>query len=96
MRHAWGMAMLGRVQHRHKFYSLRRFRMIGYMFADNGARPLESGLPAIARADARIGGSSSCRAGCAFRGAASAAHGAISRQVQICRRQAAYDFWRGA
>jgi hypothetical protein len=56
MRHAWGMAMLGRVQHRHKFYSLRRFRMIGYMFADNEApglwnpdfRPLRAPMPVLA------------------------------------------------
>jgi len=51
-----GMAMLGRVQQRHKFYSLRRFRMIGYMFADNDApglwnpefRPLRAPMPVLA------------------------------------------------
>lgn len=51
-----GMAMLGRVQRRHKYYSLSRFRMIGYMFADNDApglwnpafRPLRAPLPVLA------------------------------------------------
>lgn len=53
---AEGMAMLGRVQQRHKFYSLSRFRMIGYMFATNDApglwnpdfRPLRAPLPVLA------------------------------------------------
>lgn len=51
-----GMAMLERVQRRHKFYSLSRFRMIGYMFAKNDApglwnpdfRPLRAPLPVLA------------------------------------------------
>jgi hypothetical protein len=51
-----GMAMLERVQKRHKYYSLSRFRMIGYMFAKNDApglwnsdfRPLRAPLPVLA------------------------------------------------
>ena len=51
-----GMAMLGRVQRRHKFFSLSRFRMIGYMFAANDApglwnpefRPLRAPMPVLA------------------------------------------------
>ncbi|MGB3502727.1 MAG: DUF6875 domain-containing protein [Mesorhizobium sp.] len=51
-----GMAMLARVQKRHKFYSLSRFRMIGYMFAKNDApglwnpdfRPLRAPMPVLA------------------------------------------------
>lgn len=51
-----GMAMLERVQKRNKFYSLSRFRMIGYMFAKNDApglwnpdfRPLRAPLPVLA------------------------------------------------
>ncbi len=51
-----GMEMLGRVQKRHKFYSLSRFRMIGYMFATSDApglwnpdfRPLRAPLPVLA------------------------------------------------
>lgn len=51
-----GMAMLERIQRRHKFYSLSRFRMIGYMFAKNDApglwnpdfRPLRAPLPVLA------------------------------------------------
>ncbi len=51
-----GFAMLQRVQKRHKFYSLARFRMIGYMFATSEApglwnpdfRPLRSPLPVLA------------------------------------------------
>lgn len=53
---AAGMAMLERVQRRHKFYSLSRFRMIGYMFANNDApglwnpdfRPLRAPMPVLA------------------------------------------------
>lgn len=51
-----GFAMLQRVQKRHKFYSLARFRMIGYMFATSDApglwnpdfRPLRAPLPVLA------------------------------------------------
>lgn len=51
-----GMAMLERVQRGHKYYSLSRFRMIGYMFAKNDApglwnpdfRPLRAPLPVLA------------------------------------------------
>lgn len=51
-----GFAMLQRVQKRNKFYSLARFRMIGYMFATSDApglwnadfRPLRSPLPVLA------------------------------------------------
>lgn len=51
-----GMAMLERVQRRHKFYSLSRFRMIGYMFARSEApglwnpdfRPLRAPMPVLA------------------------------------------------
>lgn len=51
-----GLEMLQRVQKRHKYYSLRRFRMIGYMFASNDApglwnpdfRPLRAPLPVLA------------------------------------------------
>ncbi|MGD9916360.1 MAG: DUF6875 domain-containing protein [Rhizobiaceae bacterium] len=53
---AAGMKMLERVQRRHKFYSLSRFRMIGYMFAGSEApglwnqefRPLRAPLPVLA------------------------------------------------
>lgn len=51
-----GRAMLARVQQRHKFYALSRFRMIGYMYADNPApglwnpdfRPLRAPMPVLA------------------------------------------------
>lgn len=51
-----GIAMLQRVQARHKFYSLSRFRMIGFMHATNDApglwnpdfRPLRAPLPVLA------------------------------------------------
>lgn len=51
-----GVAMLQRVQARHKFYSLSRFRMIGFMHAGNEApglwnpafRPLRAPLPVLA------------------------------------------------
>lgn len=51
-----GMAMLERVQRRNKFYSLSRFRMIGYMFARSEApglwnpdfRPLRAPMPVLA------------------------------------------------
>ena len=51
-----GMEMLGRVQKRYKFFSLSRFRMIGYMFATSEApglwnpdfRPLRAPLPVLA------------------------------------------------
>jgi hypothetical protein len=51
-----GIAMLKRVQRRHKFYSLARFRMIGFMHAaseDQGLwnpdfRPLRAPLPVLA------------------------------------------------
>ncbi len=51
-----GMKMLERVQRRHKFFSLSRFRMIGYMFAASEApglwnadfRPLRAPLPVLA------------------------------------------------
>ena len=53
---AEGIAMLQRVQARHKFYSLGRFRMIGFMHATNDAeglwnpafRPLRAPLPVLA------------------------------------------------
>lgn len=53
---AAGVAMLQRVQARHKFYSLRRHRMIGLMHADSEApglwnpdfRPLRAPLPILA------------------------------------------------
>lgn len=53
---AEGVAMLQRVQARHKFYSLSRFRMIGLMHADADApglwnpefRPLRSKMPVLA------------------------------------------------
>lgn len=53
---AEGIEMLQRVQKRHKFYSLSRFRMIGYMHARNDApglwnpdfRPLRAPLPVLA------------------------------------------------
>jgi hypothetical protein len=51
-----GIDMLQRVQRRHKFYSLARFRMIGFMHAANDApglwnpnfRPLRAPLPVLA------------------------------------------------
>lgn len=51
-----GVAMLKRVQNRHKFYSLARNRMIGLMYAESDApglwnpdfRPLQSPLPVLA------------------------------------------------
>ena len=51
-----GIAMLKRVQNRHKFYSLARNRMIGLMYADSDApglwnpefRPLRAPLPVLA------------------------------------------------
>ena len=51
-----GIAMLQRVQARHKFHSLSRFRMIGMMHADSDApglwnpdfRPLRSSMPVLA------------------------------------------------
>jgi hypothetical protein len=51
-----GIAMLQAVQRRHKFYSLARFRMIGFMHATNDApglwnpdfRPLRAPLPVLA------------------------------------------------
>ncbi len=51
-----GIAMLQRVQARHKFYSLGRFRMIGFMHEGNHAeglwnpdfRPLRAPLPVLA------------------------------------------------
>lgn len=51
-----GVAMLQRVQARHKFYSLRRFRMIGMMHAGSEApglwnpafRPLRAPMPVLA------------------------------------------------
>ncbi len=51
-----GVAMLQRVQARHKFFSLSRFRMIGMMHADSDApglwnpdfRPLRSTMPVLA------------------------------------------------
>lgn len=51
-----GMTMLEGVQKGHKFYSLSRFRMIGYMFAGNEAtglwnpdfRPLRAPMPVLA------------------------------------------------
>lgn len=51
-----GIAMLQRVQNRHKFYSLRRNRMIGLMHLDSDApglwnpdfRPLRAPLPVLA------------------------------------------------
>jgi hypothetical protein len=51
-----GIAMLGRVQKRHKLYSLSRFRMIGFMHAANEApglwnpdfRPLRAPMPVLA------------------------------------------------
>lgn len=51
-----GFDMLQRVQKRHKFYSLSRFRMIGFMFAKSDApglwnadfRPLRAPLPVLA------------------------------------------------
>lgn len=51
-----GVAMLQRVQNRHKFYSLRRNRMIGLMHLDSEApglwnpefRPLRAPLPVLA------------------------------------------------
>lgn len=51
-----GVAMLQRVQARHKLYSLSRFRMIGFMHATNDApglwnpdfRPLRAPLPVLA------------------------------------------------
>lgn len=51
-----GVAMLQTVQRRHKFYSLARFRMIGFMHATNDApglwnpdfRPLRAPLPVLA------------------------------------------------
>jgi hypothetical protein len=53
---AEGVAMLQRVQARHKFYSLGRFRMIGMMHANSDApglwnpdfRPLRSTMPVLA------------------------------------------------
>jgi len=53
---AEGIAMLQRVQARHKFYSLSRMRMIGFMHATNEApglwnpdfRPLRAPLPVLA------------------------------------------------
>jgi hypothetical protein len=53
---AEGIAMLQRVQARHKFYSLGRFRMIGFMHEGNDAeglwnpafRPLRAPLPVLA------------------------------------------------
>jgi hypothetical protein len=51
-----GVAMLKRIQNRHKFYSLARNRMIGLMYADSDApglwnpefRPLRAPLPVLA------------------------------------------------
>ncbi|MDQ6435729.1 hypothetical protein RB623_16855 [Mesorhizobium sp. LHD-90] len=51
-----GIDMLQRVQRRHKLYSLARFRMIGFMHAENDApglwnpefRPLRAPLPVLA------------------------------------------------
>lgn len=51
-----GIAMLGRIQARHRFYSLSRFRMIGFMHAANEApglwnpafRPLRAPMPVMA------------------------------------------------
>jgi acetyl esterase/lipase len=51
-----GVAMLKRVQNRHKFYALSRNRMIGLMYADSDApglwnpkfRPLRAPLPVLA------------------------------------------------
>lgn len=51
-----GVAMLGRIQQRHKFYSLSRFRMIGFMHDATEApglwnpdfRPLRAPLPVLA------------------------------------------------
>jgi hypothetical protein len=53
---AAGIAMLKRVQDRHKFYSLRRNRMIGLMYPESDApglwnpdfRPLRAPLPVLA------------------------------------------------
>jgi hypothetical protein len=53
---AEGVAMLARVQKRHKFFSLSRFRMIGFMHAEADApglwnrdfRPLRSPFPVLA------------------------------------------------
>ena len=46
-----GVAMLKRVQKRHKFYSLARNRMIGLMYAEFDAPGLwNPGFPAAARA----------------------------------------------